>query len=91
MNANPPTKAPRIADGAMGRFEVPNCIVPRRFTASIEKFLGDRLTGNIKINIKDGKILGAHVEEILTFKGSRPSPDSTHGDRLNRAARRGAW
>ncbi len=45
------------------------CIVPRRLTASIEKFLGDKRTGNIQINIKDGNILGAHVEEILTFKG----------------------
>ena len=62
----------------MGRFEIANCIVPRRLTASIEKFLGDRRTGNIKINIKNGKILGAHVEEILTFKGNRPMRAKPH-------------
>ena len=75
MNAGPATITPRTAtetDEPMGRFEIANCVVPRRLIASIEKFLGDRRTGNIKINIKDGKILGAHVEEILTFKSSRP-------------------
>ncbi len=71
MNADPATKAPRIAAEAMGRFEVPNCVVPRRFTASIENFLRDNRTGNIQLNIKDGKILGAHIEEFLTFKSSR--------------------
>ena len=72
MNANPTTKTPRIAGEPMGPFEVANCIVPRRLTNMIEKFLGDCRTGNIQLNIKDGKILGAHVEEFLTFKGSRP-------------------
>ena len=74
MNTNPATKTPRIADEPMGRFEVANCIVPRRFTASIEKFLGDRRTGNIQINIKDGKILGMHVNEIISVKtAARPA------------------
>ena len=64
-------KPPRIADEPMGPFEVANCVVPRRLTALIEKFLRDQLTGNIQLNIKDGKILGAHIEEFLTFKSSR--------------------
>ncbi len=78
---NPATKTPRIATETvepMGRFEIANCIVPRRLTASIEKFLGNRRTGNIQINIKDGKILGAHVEEILTFKSNRPMRAKPH-------------
>ena len=76
MNANPPTKAPRIADEAMGRFEVPNCIVPRRFTASIENFLRDNRTGNIQLNIKDGKILGLHIHEIISVgNGARRRPE----------------
>ncbi len=64
----------------MGRFEVPNCLVPRRLTALIEKFLRDQLTGNIKLNIKDGQILGAHVEEFVSFRpaagnGARRRPE----------------
>ncbi len=65
---------PRIATETvepMGRFEIANCIVPRRFTALLEKFLRDNCTGNIRLNIKDGEIRGAHVEEILTFKSNR--------------------
>ncbi len=65
------THPPRIAAEPMGLFEVANCIVPRRLTAVIENFLRDNRTGNIQLNIKDGKILGAHIEEFLTFKSSR--------------------
>ena len=71
MSANLTTKFPRIAGEQMVRFEVGNCIVPRRFTALIENFLRDNRTGNIQINIKDGKILGAHVTEIIAFKSGR--------------------
>ena len=81
MRTGTATVTPRIAAETvepMGRFAIGNCIVPRRLTASIEKFLGDRRTGNIQINIKDGNILGAHVEEILTFKGSRPMRAKPH-------------
>ena len=66
------------SDEKMGRFEVGSCLVPRRLTALLEKFLRDNRTGNIRLNIKDGKILGAHVEEILTFKGSRPMRAKPH-------------
>ncbi len=74
MSTHPATKTPRIATETaepMGPFEVANCIVPRRLTAVIENFLRDNRTGNIQLNIKDGKILGAHIEEFLTFKSSR--------------------
>ena len=69
---NPATKTPRIADEPRGRFEVGNCIVPRRLTVMIEKFLGDRCTGNIQLNIKNGEIRGLHVTEIINFGSSRP-------------------
>ncbi len=74
MSAHPTTNTPRIATETgepMGLFEVANCIVPRRLTAVIENFLRDNRTGNIQLNIKDGKILGAHIDEFLTFKSSR--------------------
>ncbi len=91
MRTGTATITPRIADEPMGHFEIANCIVPRRLTASIDKFLGKRRTGNIRLNIKDGKILGAHVEEIFTFKGSRPNPGRDQGVQPNRVARRGVW
>ncbi len=53
----------------MGRFEVANCVVPRRLTARIEKFLLDKRTGNVRLNIKDGEILGVHIEEFIAFRG----------------------
>ena len=71
MSTHPAMGTPRIAGEPMGLFEVANCIVPRRLTAVIENFLRDNRTGNIQLNIKDGKILGAHIEEFLTFKSSR--------------------
>ena len=70
MNANPATKPLRIAAEPMGPFEVPNCLVPRHLTALIEKFLRDSRTGNIQLNIKDGKILGAHVDDFAEIRYS---------------------
>ena len=87
MNANPATKPPRIADEAMGRFEVPNCIVPRRFTASIENFLRDNRTGNIQLNIFES--LRESYEKLASrSKGkdsdagdAAPDPDETSENR----------
>ncbi len=53
----------------VGRFEIENCLVPRRLTALLGKFLLDKRTGNVRLNIKEGKILGIHIEEIAFFKG----------------------
>ncbi len=33
------------------------------------KFLLDRCTGKITFNVRDGRILGIHVEEIVTVPG----------------------
>ena len=84
MNATLATKTPRIATEAgepMGPFVVGNCLVPRRFTARIEKFLHDNRTGNIQINIKDGKILGIHVNEFLSVQ---PAAKSAAGNGTRR-------
>ena len=59
--------AGRQTDEPMGPFEVANCLVPRRLSAVIEKFLLDRRTGNISLHIKGGKILAAHVDEMIVF------------------------
>ena len=80
MSTGTAMKTPGIDGGPMGRFEVANCIVSKRLTARIEKFLRDQRTGNIRLNIKDGKILGAHVEEFVSFKpaagnGARRRPE----------------
>lgn len=53
----------------MGPFEVANCIVPRRLTARIEKFLLDKRYGNIRLNVKEGRIFSVHIEEYLDFPG----------------------
>ena len=56
-------------DEQMGPFEVANCLVPRRLTALIEKFLLDKSTGNIGMNVKDGKILTVRIEEVVNLPG----------------------
>ena len=58
MISHPATKNAPIAGEPMGRFQVGNCLAPRRLTAMIEKFLREERTGNVRLNIKDGKILG---------------------------------
>ena len=42
-----------------------NWRVPGHIAERITAFLLDRRTGNIKLNIRNGEILGAHVEEIV--------------------------
>lgn len=53
----------------MAPFQVANCVVPKRLTAVIEKFLLDKRYGNISLNIKNGQIVSAHIEEFLRFAG----------------------
>ncbi len=55
------------------RFEVHSgagntAAVPREVWDLLERFMRERKTGNIKLNIKDGRILGYHVEEIRCLK-----------------------
>ncbi len=57
------------ANESMAPFAVANCVVPRRLLGRIEKFLLDKLTGNISLRIKDGMILSVHIDEIVVFRG----------------------
>ena len=42
--------------------------IPDEIWAVLTRFMRERKTGNIKLNIKDGRILGYHVEEIRSLK-----------------------
>ena len=44
-------------------------ILPADAWASIKKFVLDKKTGNLTLKIRDGVVLGARVEELLSFKG----------------------
>ncbi len=43
-------------------------MIPDEVWDAFARFMLDRKTGNIKLNIKDGRILGYHVEEICQIK-----------------------
>ncbi len=43
-------------------------MIPGEVWDAFARFMLDRKTGNIKLNIKDGRILGYHVEEICKVK-----------------------
>ena len=45
-----------------------NDAIPAVVMGRITQFVLDRLTGNIQLNIKDGKILGVHIEEIIVLR-----------------------
>ena len=38
------------------------------FPTAVVKFLSEGRTGNVTLNIKDGRILGAHVNIIISVK-----------------------
>ena len=43
-------------------------MIPDEVWRVFARFMIDRKTGNIKLNIKDGRILGYHVEEICKIE-----------------------
>jgi len=43
-------------------------MIPDEVWDVLARFLLDRKTGNIKLNVKDGRILGYHVEEFCKVK-----------------------
>lgn len=43
--------------------------MPRPLIARVGRFLLDNGTGNIQINVKEGRIMGFHLEEIHNLKG----------------------
>jgi hypothetical protein len=46
--------------------------VTRRVLMRIQTFLLDGATGNVQLNIRDGEILGAHINEIVAAHGPGP-------------------
>ena len=59
-------------------------VLPKQFAKTMREFLTNGCTGNLKLNVKDGRILGLHVEEIISLKavgkattGDRPRQRST--------------
>lgn len=42
--------------------------VPMRLWNFLNRYMIDKRTGNVTLNIKDGQILGYRVEEIHTLK-----------------------
>ena len=42
--------------------------LPQKLVDKLNEFYLDRLSGNVRINILDGKILGFHAEEIVSIK-----------------------
>ncbi len=59
--------------GASDRKHIMNDPIPPEITTAVAKFLSEGRTGNVTLNIKDGKILGAHVNEIISVKpATRP-------------------
>ena len=43
-------------------------MIPDEIWEVFARFMGERKTGNIKLNIKDGRILGYHIEEICKVR-----------------------
>ena len=48
------------------------------------KFTEGRCTGNVTLNIKDGRILGIHVEQIISLKLAG-EPDTINGAQRRKA------
>jgi len=46
----------------------PQLSIPETYALAIGQFLLDRKTGNVVLNIKDGRIMGLRVEELVRLK-----------------------
>ncbi len=44
----------------------PNVVIPTLIWERLETFLLDRRSGNVTLNIRDGHILSARVEDVVT-------------------------
>ena len=53
-------------------------VLPKQFATAMREFLTNGCTGNLKLNVKDGRIRGLHVEEIISLKAAGKA---TTGDR----------
>lgn len=41
-------------------------LIPMNVWEQLTKFLLDKKTGNIQLNVKDGRVLGIHLNEIVS-------------------------
>ena len=48
-----------------------DCLLPRQLLDRLGQFLLDKRTGNMQLNIKDGRILGAQVTEFHQIPSRR--------------------
>jgi hypothetical protein len=46
----------------------PKLVVAKEVAETISQFMLDRKTGNVVLNIKDGRIMGLRVEELVKVK-----------------------
>ena len=46
----------------------PQFSIPETYALAIGQFLLDRKTGNVVLNIKDGRVMGLRVEELVRLK-----------------------
>ncbi len=45
-------------------------VLPKQIARPMREFLTNGCTGNLTLNVKDGRILGLHAEEIISLKAS---------------------
>ena len=48
----------------------PSAVLPVKLEDRLRRLLIDRFTGNVQLNIKDGRILGFRVDEIIQIAAS---------------------
>ncbi len=53
-------------------------VLPKQFAKPMREFLANGRTGNLKLNVKNGRVLGLHVDEIISLKAAG---NATTGDR----------
>ena len=61
--------------------------LPGQVAAALRKFLSECRTGNVTLNIKDGRILGAHINEFISIKPAATINGDQHVE-LDRARNR---
>ena len=55
--------------------------VPRAVANALRQFMAEQRTGNLQLNTKDGRILGLHVNEIVSLNAAGEPVDNGQGGR----------
>lgn len=56
-----------LSDTRLSQWNEP-CPLPFGLIDRLKKWALDKTTGNVKLNVKDGRIVGFHMEEIVSLK-----------------------